>query len=169
MIPVFFSCFGILSHNPIVDSSPRSTDITLEKSFWGRWYSFQELFFSGKDRLKVWMKVLLVLELVLVLFEKDLDAISAILLFSPWMPTVNRGDDLCTCCLIAMALSSCPAIGDEVLFILFAHDTVAALSQCIPMCACLSDIGVILSSISHANSSPASSRSFMDIVPFGFC
>ena len=79
------------------------------------------------------MKVLLVLELVLVLFEKDLDAISAILLFSPWMPTVNRGDDLCTCCLIAMALSNCPAIVDEALFILFAQDTVAALSQCIPM------------------------------------
>ena len=84
------------------------------------------------------------------------------------MLTVKRGDVLCTYCLVANGLRSCPVIIDDEQFSLFVHATLAVLSQCIPMCACWRCIGEMCSKTSHAKSSPASSRSLMVIVPFGF-
>ena len=78
----------------------------------------------------------------------DLDATSVILLFSPWMPTVNIGEVWCTCRQVTRAFSRCPATTDAVLFNLFAHDTKDELSHCMPTVLCLRWIGDVCSSTS---------------------
>ena len=65
--------------------------------------------------------------------------------------------------MVTIALSSLPAMTEEVQFSLFAHDTDDVLSHLIPMCT-----NFICSKINQAMSSLASSRSFIVIVPCGF-
>ena len=93
--PIFFSGLVILTHDAIANGSPRRHDITRDASFFGMWNSLQEFFCSGKVLLKFCRKVVLVC--VKFLSVKDLDATSAILLASPLICTVVKGDVLLTC------------------------------------------------------------------------
>ena len=104
MSPIFFSCLNILSHNAIGDCSPHRVDITFDKVFGDRVYSFQEPLCKGNKELKVCSNVLL--EFVKILLVNEREAISAILFCSPWMPTVNSGAVWCTWSLVASALRS---------------------------------------------------------------
>ena len=167
MFPVFFSFFVVLVHNSIANGCPRRHDITRKNIFVGRMNSFQELFCSGNIDEKIVIKGLL--DVVKFLSIKERDATSAMLFWLPLICVVRRGDACMTCCLTASALSRCAAMLDVVVVCLFVQDTVAMLSEKIPTCACFSVDGVIFSRISHASRTPAISRSFIDMVPFGFC
>ena len=57
---------------------------------------------------------------------------------------------------------------DVVVVCLLVHVTVALLSEKMPTWACLRVDGAMRSRISHASSTPAISRSLMDIDPLGF-
>ena len=59
MVPIFFSCFIIVSHDPIANGFPRRQDITLEDILFGSWHSFQEPDCSGNSDEKTVRKVLL--------------------------------------------------------------------------------------------------------------
>ena len=84
----------------------------------------------GNRELKIVRKFLFCA--VNCLSMNGLDATSAILLFSPWIPTVNIGEVWCMFRQVARAFSRCVATTDAVLFNLFAHNTEDELSQCMP-------------------------------------
>ena len=165
MSPIFFSCPGVLSHDAIVNCSPRRQDITFEYIFGAKRNSFQELFLRGNRELKIVRNFLFCA--VNCFSINDLDATSVILLFSPWMLTVNIGEVWCTCRRAARDFSRCPATTDDVLFNLFAHDT-EELSQCMPTVVCLRWIGEVCSSTSQPSSSPVTSKPLIVRVPCGF-
>ena len=49
VVPVFLSCFVVVIHDAIANGFPRRQDITFDAVLFGMWYSFQEVFFSGKS------------------------------------------------------------------------------------------------------------------------
>ena len=89
MVPIFFSCFIIVSHDPIANGFPRRQDITLYASFLGIWYSFHEQFCIGKREENVVMNGLL--DFVNAVSLKERDAASAILLSFPALWIVCNG------------------------------------------------------------------------------
>ena len=86
VVPIFFSCFVIVDHNPIANDLPRRQDITLYDIFLGIWNSLQEVFCRGKSEENTVRKGLL--DLVNVASLNDHDAASAILLSFPALCTV---------------------------------------------------------------------------------
>ena len=131
MVPVLFSFFVVLVHNSIANGCPHRQDVTCENIFVDRVYSFQEFCCRENILLKVLMKDVLAVRNCSSL--KDLEATSAILFWLPSMSVVRSSEACMMCCLIASALSRCAAIVDVVVVCLFVQDTVAALSQKIPM------------------------------------
>jgi hypothetical protein len=99
--------------------------------------------------------------------RNERDAISAILLSSPAIEIVVRGETRLMCCRIARARRRCPAILDLDECSLEAQATVGVLSENMPTCLCWSDSVVICSKMSHCNSTPAISKSLLVMSPVG--
>ena len=164
MLPVFFPCSIILVHDSIVNGWPRRQDITFDDILFGMWNSFHDFVCSGKREGNLCMKVLL--DVVNCVSINDLDAMSAILLFSPWICTTCKGAAWWMCCLSANALRRCPAIVDVGVLFLLTHCTVDMLLQNMPTWAYCKFGLTFFSRMSHARMIPANSRSFMDIFSF---
>ena len=94
------------------------------------------------------------------------DATSAMSFLIPAIDTVSSGDARWTCCRSASALQRCPPTVDFDEDSLVAQATAGVLSQKMPMWECLRLNGLICSSTSQASSTPAISRSEIDIFPF---
>ena len=128
----YFSLFFfVLIHNSISNGCPCRQDITHENIFVDRLYSFQESCCKGNVVLNVWIKDVLAVKNCSS--PKDLDATSAILFCLPYMWVARSGEAYMISCLVTNALSRCAAIIDIVAVWLLVQDTVAALSQKIPM------------------------------------
>ena len=96
------------------------------------------------------------------------DATSAISFLIPAIDTVSIGEARWTCWRSANALQRCPPTidFDDASFV--AHATAGVLSQKMPTWACVRLNGLICSSTNQASSTPAISKSDMEIVPFLF-
>ena len=155
--PVFFTSPGSRRHDSSVNCVPSKDDITSESNFGGKGNCSQEVsclkWVLKYDRSEAAFACI-------DLSDAYLDATSAISLRIPLIPITSNGADPQICCRSASARSRCPALSDFAEYFLV-QCTDEELSHSIPAWRWWR-LGMWHSSTSHANNTPAISRSFID-------